>query len=255
VAASLCSSMIFFFKLPLYFWRLLFVLSSIAFMTAAWFRFRDSITNFQVPIVPEKLSKYLSWSYIYKHKLALMQVALSSSVSQVTYLIPFVFLNSLMPIISDITFEEMILFNNLLLFFDMIIIPLVGRVITSYSSQIVILFSSFIMLVSIPTLLYFLPSASLFYVFFVRIWIVFWGVVFLCPQNIYYHKLFPGKEKYLLVGMISSLMSGIIGKFSTPFSLYLWYKTQDMSLIVIYFGVIIGLNFLCHISIFPQLKE
>ena len=62
-----------------------------------------------------------------------------------------------------------------------------------------------------------------------RIWIVFLGVIFMCPQNLYYKKLFEhSKEQYVLVGMANALGAGIIGRTVPAFSMWLWYMTQSM---------------------------
>lgn len=44
-----------------------------------------------------------------------------------TYIVPFVFMNSFIPLITDISIETMMKFNTEFLIFDMVMIPIIGH--------------------------------------------------------------------------------------------------------------------------------
>lgn len=175
----------------------------------------------------------------WKHRVRMLSVALTTGLSHITYAIPCVVMNSLMPLISDVTLVEMMELNTLLLIFDMLMIFVAGPILSRFNYLRIIIISTILMMCTIPLLMLFLPGSSIWYISLVRIWIVFLGVIFMCPQNLYYKKLFENsKEQYLLVGMANALGAGIIGRTVPMVSMTLWYMTQSMWSIAVYVGVV-----------------
>jgi MFS family permease len=164
-----------------------------------------------------------SLTALWHHRANILRVAIATGFGHMTGAIPFVFMNSFVPLITNISLETMMLLNTALLTLDMLLIPLLGRVTLKYESVHVMVLASVVLTFTIIPLFICLPSASLEYVAFVRIWIVFWGVVFLCPMNFWFKGLFPASEQYLLVGMGGALGATTIGRLTTPFCLWLWY--------------------------------
>ena len=61
----------------------------------------------------------------------------------------------------------------------------------------------------------------------------------MCPQNLYYKKLFENtKEQYMLVGMANALGAGIIGRTVPALSMWLWYMSESIWVIAGYVVVI-----------------
>lgn len=178
-----------------------------------------------------------SFRSLWNNRLNLVRVAIATGFGHITAAIPFIFMNGFIPLITSISLKTMMIFNTLLLILDMIMIPLVGRVTLKYESTKVMTVASIILALSIIPLFSFLPGASLSYVIFVRLWIVFWGVVFLCPLNFWFHGLFDLREKYLLVGMGGALGAGTIGRLTTPFCLWLWYVSEWTGLPAVYLAL------------------
>jgi hypothetical protein len=82
-----------------------------------------------------------------------------------------------------------------------------------------------ILAITMIPLFMFLPQASLMYVTCMRFWIVFWGLVFLCPLNFWFNNLFSTSDKYFLVGMGTAVGAATLGHVTTPICLWLWYVT------------------------------
>lgn len=120
---------------------------------------------------------------IWFNRSSILRVALGTGFGHLTYSIPFVFMNTFIPLITKISLETMMLLNTTLLILDMLMIPLLGHWLVRFQATTVMVIASIALSLTIIPLFNGLPGASLEYVIFVRIWIVFWGVVFLCPLN------------------------------------------------------------------------
>lgn len=171
-------------------------------------------------------------------KLLITKISLVYAFSYLTYSIPFVLMNSLMPLISDITLSQMMKINSLLLVFDTITLPFVGIFIEKYPPKKIMTFAAIILGITFPILWYYLEGANFYYVLFVRIWIVFWGVVFACPFNLWCFKQTNGHNKYIIVGIASSLGTGVIGKMNPAIGLLIFYHFGSHNYISIYVSII-----------------
>jgi MFS family permease len=150
------------------------------------------------------------------NKLNLLRIAIVTGFSHMTYLIPFVTMNHMVPMITNIQEKTMLAVNSFMLIFDMVSIPLIGKLVSGYNPNQVMQIASTILALSIVPLWYFIADSSIYYVTFVRFWIVMWGVVYMCPLNLWCKTQIRGEEKYMIVGMGSTFGASTIGKL-TPF--------------------------------------
>ncbi len=169
----------------------------------------------------------------------LVRVALATCCSHITYAVPFVFMNIFVPQISTIiTVQMMMLLNTILLVFDMMFIPIVGQLTKHYNQQNVMICAALMLSITIIPLFMWLPQSSLIYVTAVRMWIVVWGLVFLCPLNFWFNSLFVGHDKYFLVGMGNAFGVALLGHMTTPICLSLWYMSGLIYAPAIYIAII-----------------
>ena len=181
-----------------------------------------------------------SLKMLWGHKANVIRVALTDVFGHVTYIVPFVFMNTYVPMMTSISIEKMMGINTILLFLDALLIPLIGPIVARFNPVSVMVLSSMILTVTFIPLFQFLPEAELAYVVFVRIWILFWGIVFLCPLNYWCKSLFnaAASEKYFLVGMSGALGAGTLGRTLTPVFLWLWYVTDIPVMPAVYMTLI-----------------
>ncbi len=175
---------------------------------------------------------------LWNNKLNISRVSLVVGFSYLTYIMPFVFMNSFIPFITDISLETMMAFNTGLLIFDMVMIPIIGRLVEKLPYIKILSYTLTVMILTIIPLWLFLNNASLWYVNFVRIWIVILGVTFLCPLNCWLNNLFKTSDKYMLVGIGSSIGSSLIGRLTPAICLMLWHVTNNSLSVGIYITVI-----------------
>lgn len=189
------------------------------------------------------LYKYIFKS-IWQHKIEILQISLVIGFGHITYAIAFIFFNVLVPMVTDVSLERMLGLNNFLLVIDLIILLIAGRIIIKFRSDKILLLSSFILSISLIPLFAMLRHASLLGVAIINSWIIFWGVIFSIPVNIWCQKLLANlPEKYFLMGVANSLGAGIIGKTTTAVGLYLWYKTNNIVIPAIYITILMLITF------------
>lgn len=206
-------------------WRVIFFLGGLAAIIGYILRNNSDV---KVEKDSEKILKFYNHSGIkilWRHKIDLLRIAIINSFSHLTYAIPFVTMNHLMPLISDIELKTMMLINSFMLLFDMLAIPLIGNFISRFKPNTIMFSASCVLALTVIPVWCFLEGASIIYVTFVRFWIIIWGVVFLCPLNLWCHNQVKGDEKYIVVGMGTTLGASIIGKMAPAACLLLYYKT------------------------------
>ncbi len=235
-------------------WRAFFILAGIVGIIGYIIRFstitkqrnhyfdtqHSSKTDLQYPKVIES---------IWKNKIPFLKITAVNSFSNLTYSLSFIVMNSLVPLVTSISLASMMKLNTSLLIFDMLIIPLFSTAFKKYNPKTVMLGSSLVLALTIPPLLINLPNASLFYVIFLRIWIVFWGVLFLCPLNVWCKDLLNSSEKYLINGVASALASSTIGKLTPVICLSLWHFTGNFYTIALY---ILAVTFSAIIAVYKS---
>lgn len=229
--ASLCATIVISLPSNDYGWRLCFGLAgTVGFMG---FYLRYSLSNEEAQDESSfaqraQISKdrHSIFETFWRYKYDIIRVALVTGFSYMTYAVPFVLMNSFVPLMTHLSLKEMMAFNTLLLIFDMLMIPWVGRLLIKVEGIKVMSFACGILMITIIPLFNNLPGASLAFVTFVRFWVVFWGIVFLCPADLWCKKLFTSSNQYLLVGMGNAIGTTTLGRLTPVICLWLWHTTQ-----------------------------
>ncbi|HJD67214.1 MAG TPA: MFS transporter [Rickettsia endosymbiont of Bembidion lapponicum] len=175
---------------------------------------------------------------IWNNKLNIIRISFAIGFSYMTYIVPFVFMNSFIPLITDISLETMMKFNTEFLIFDMIMIPVIGNLTKKFHYLKILRGTLILMILSLIPLWWFLNNSSIWYVNFVRIFIILAGVSFLAPLNCWLNDLFKTADKYMLVGISSSIGSSLIGRLTPSTCLMLWHITNSSISIAIYITMI-----------------
>lgn len=185
-------------------------------------------------VKPKTESVALALPNLWRHRAVIFKSAMVSGFSYLTYVIPFVLMNGFLPFITNITFHEMMKLNSFLLIFDMVMILLIGKLVTPFKPRLLMKVASFILLITIIPLWWGLQSFGFYYVSFVRLWIIVWGVIFLLPLNLWLYNLVKSSDKYTLIGIGTTLGDAIIGRTAPALCLFLWYATDNILSIAAY---------------------
>ncbi|QQV75530.1 Proline/betaine transporter [Rickettsia tillamookensis] len=175
---------------------------------------------------------------IWHNKLNITRVIFVSGFWYLTYMIPFVLMNSFIPLITDISLETMMIFNTELTIFDTFLIPIIGYLTKKFHYLKILNGTLILTILTILPLWFFLNNSSIWYVNFVRIWIIILGVTFSVPLNCWLNDLFKTDYKYMLVGVGNSIGSSLIGRLTPSICLMLWHVTGSSLSIAVYITVI-----------------
>lgn len=252
ILASLASTIIFHYKDYPSLWRLCFLLGGTVGVAGYLLRKYADSNNIIHSLEDYKISSLRSLAINWK---VVLIIAVTTGMSHVTYYIPFVVMNNIVPLVTSITLEEMMAINTILLVFDVVAIYVLGRLLVNINFQKIIFIAAIILAVSLPIMFSMIDGANILYISFVRIWIVLWGVVFLCPLNLYYKKLVENSNnQYFIVGMSGALGTATIGRITPALSLWLWHTTNKTVTIGLYVGIIALLVVFLMVAT-PSLKE
>lgn len=220
-------------------WRFCFVMGGVTALVGCYIRSHEYDTVIKKTDIFDEYA-LSSVALLWHNRANVLRVAIVNCFSHITYAVPFVFMNNFVPLITDITLSNMMVLNTTLLVFDMIFIPIVGHVTLNFSAKKVMIGSASILAATIVPLFVWLPGSSLMYVTFMRMWIVVWGLVFLCPLQFWCSSLFASSDKYFLVGMGNALGAATLGHVTTPICLWLWYVFGVAFAPAIYIVLIMG---------------
>lgn len=219
------------------FWRFPFIIGGIAAASGYYLRkYKDE----RVLTGQKKLLQFYSinnLSLLWSQKKNLLKISIISSFSYTTYAVPFILMNSLIPLITDITLAEMMKINTYLLVFDMLLFPIIGKLLLRFEAKKILVNTCFLMLFSIIPIWYYLKNASILYVSFVRIWIILIGVMFACQINIWFNRLIETDEKYLISGIGNAVGTSLVGRMTPAFCLSLYYYTGSYMSTVFYIAI------------------
>lgn len=207
-----------------YWWRLCFWVGGCTGLLGYFMRSGTTQCEREMVVSIKKESRQFALGSMWTHKKNIARIALVTCFSHATYAVPFVLMNVLVPRISAHSLETMMLLNTTLLVFDMVMIPVLGYMLERFDHKATMIFASGILSLTLIPLFFFLPQASLAYVTAVRLWIVFWGLIFLCPLN-FWCKTIGASDQYLLMGVGNAVGTATLAHMTTPICLWLWYVT------------------------------
>jgi MFS family permease len=241
VIASCAATIVQFLELE-FAWRFCYIFGGVAAIIGCLIR------NNVLKIEKNKSKKVLEifalsgFGVLWNHKTNVLRIAIVNSFSHLTYVIPFITMNHIVPLITDIEMKTMMVLSSFLLVFDLITIPIIGIIISRFSARSVMLVASCVLAITIIPLWLWIDDASLFYITFVRVWIVIWGIIFLCPLNLWCSQQVLGDEKYIVVGIGGSLGASVIGKLTPSICLALFYYTNTHMSVALYIAVLFTLT-------------
>ena len=178
---------------------------------------------------------------LWNNKILLLRIAITSGFGYMTYSVPFIIMNNLVPEFTNLTLKDLMPSNTTLLVMDMILLPIIGYFLVKFKLKNILLLSVSILAITIIPLWCQVENTSFSYIIFIKIWIIIIGVVFSDTINLWYNELIPKAEKYLITGVGSSIGAAIIGKMAPAICLGLYHHTKS-PLVIGWFVFIISLG-------------
>lgn len=210
------------------YWRIGFIIGGITALFGYILRFYNSETL--TLNTKQLLSLYSSQTLktLWNNKALLLTIAITSGFSYMTYSVPFIIMNNMVPKFTDLSLEDLMPSNTMLLVLDMILLPIIGSMLVKCDVKKTLSFSAIILAFTIIPIWSHIVGSSFAYIIFIKIWIIIIGIVFSNIINIWYDDLITkDAEKYFLVGIGSSIGSAIVGKMAPTICLLLYYYSKS----------------------------
>ena len=246
--ASLASSLIYYIGWT-HAWRICFIIGGFAAIIGFYIRLKVNQNSVFDKLKIINIDVLLDVKEVYKYRWDILRTAFVNGFSYLTYIFPFVLMNSFIPMITKISISQMMALNNIMIVFDIFAIPIIGKFTSNFSPKYVMSIASIIITITLIPMWYFVYDAGILYITFLRIWIVFWGIVFLCPLNYWLGLNIDGEKKYLLTGIGTNLGAIFMGTLTPSIALLLYYYTNS------YMSVGLYVTFLCCSAVIAILTK
>lgn len=205
---------------PEYYWRYPFFASILTAIVGLILR--SLLSNAHAPVTTKQET---SMETIKINRGKLLRIIVVSSFSHMTYVVPFVFFNSFIPLLHpNITQTDMLLQNSQLLMFDVALLLICGWITDKFSYSKWMASMSFALFLTIIPAFYLLSSPSMDTIIAVRLWIIVIGVAFVAPLKAWFFKMLSGQEKYLVLGVGYAIGAEFLGRSTTVICWFLWYE-------------------------------
>lgn len=219
-------------------WRLLYIIGCLTAFFGFLIRYQDSSDNYnQSPITyPKSITSLLKifWTY----RTSLLMIGITSGFGYANYSIALVLTNGFIPLVNDVTKEEMISLNTVLLIFDLCTLPLFGWLSSKTSREKVMLAASLsVVLTGIP-LFMLLPHVSFLGIMAIRSCFVLFGVAFFASFHAWAQQFVPPAYRYLLLSFGYALGSQLLGGPTAAISLWAFKETGMLSSVGLYWFIL-----------------
>ena len=154
--------------------------------------------------------------------------------SYTTYYIPFVLMNSLIPNITDLSYNLMIEWNSILLAFDCAALFMLSLWIKNKYVAPMLFGSLGIILIACPLLSFITSESSLNSIVITRFAIVFFGVIFCFPLSHFVHSISPPPNGYLIYSTSYGIGIELFGRSTPLIGTMLYYYSGNTFLLSCY---------------------
>lgn len=200
-------------------WRFLFWLGGLAALTGLFLRLKTSQVN---PVATPKTSLRQVFK---EQKGALFAIIAAAGFSYTTYALPCILMNGYVPLVTSLTKTSVMQVNTLLLFLDMLLLPVFGYMAHRWGKEKVMFAAALWAAVLAIPLFYFVGGASLGMVVAIRLILVILGVAFAAPYHAWALERVAPEHRYTVLSLGSALGSQLIGAPASAICLWLYRAT------------------------------
>ncbi len=197
-------------------WRWLFWLGGLASLPGLFIR--HSSEEIFTPPKKQTTWKRRDWA-------AFFAVAAVSGFSYANYYLLSTFLNGFLPLVSQVTAQEALVLNTLLLGVDFLLLPLFGWLSLHVKKEIFIFTSLFLGACMALPLFLLLDGANLWIAGGVRITLTVIGVCLAAPYHAWAMETAPQERRFMVCAMGAALGDRLIGASAPAAGLWLYHQT------------------------------
>ena len=221
---------------PEIYWRYAFLAGLATTIPGIILRMMIKYPDQQITSAPLKTKSTLK--LVIEHRDRIFKIIIITSFSWITYLVPFIFLNSFVPLISLNKVEDLLLHTTILLVINNAMIPIIMTFIDKLNIIKWMAIMSGLFCISIIPIFLSLPYLSIIGIDIVKLWIIILGVCFSSTFSALIFKMSKGPEKYIVTGFGYSLGSEILGRNASVFCLGLWHISKSLLAPALYLMII-----------------
>lgn len=223
--AALGISVLTYFDIVDNYWRVLYLLGGSTALCAWLLRLYSPVET--IPAVAHIYTWTSLLQVVRKHRNSVAKIAVAAGFSYATYSIAFILFNGFVPLIAQVTKEQVIHLNTAMLMVDFLAFPLFGWLASRFSREKILLASTLATLLSGMPLFMLLEGAALYMVIFVRVIIILLGVAFASVYYSWAKSLVVKEHRCFLIALSNALGSQIFGGPTSTISLWLFHYTGN----------------------------
>lgn len=206
-------------------WRFIFLLGGISGLCAIWVRrYAEESMISKAQKFSESIREH--FHQIKEHRYLFLPIILVSGFGYTLYHNAFTLLNGFLPYVSTITKNEAIRLNSLLLFFDLLLLPIFGLLATRFTKEKMMTLSIYCTLFLAVPLFALLQGSGVKEMIPIRFLFVILGVSFSSSYYYWAEERVPKHLRYTMISLGTALGSQLIGTPSVAFSLWAYQKTE-----------------------------
>lgn len=220
-------------------WRWAFLVAGLTALLSIYMRYQipESLSEKKEQITKKSANTPI-WRGIIQHRRNLICLMIMSGLTYATYSMSFLLLTAITPLVTTIHASEILAWNIPLLCFDMVLMPIFGKLSDRYTSAKIMSMMAITLAIITTPLFYFLSGNTMLFAISIRIVIIILGVGFSIPFQAYIQNLFPAEWRCRLNSLGYSIGSQLIGATLPSISLWLYKIHKSLFIPGCYFSLI-----------------
>jgi len=170
------------------------------------------------------VSNLLETAWTYRRAIGI--IALASGFTYATFSVGLVLMNGFIPLVTPFSKGEMVQLNVFLLAYMMLALPLLGKLATRISRELLMRLALATVVVAAPLLFYLLAESSFSEIVAIRVLLVTLGVAYSSSFHAWAQQLVPKECRYFVVSVGYALGTQLFGGPCSAVSLWLYYATE-----------------------------
>jgi MFS family permease len=205
------------------YWRYAFISGLVTGLIGLILRFMVLDYKIKAPSENQKVHKIFI-----KYRLTILRIILVSSLSYMTFAVPFVFLNKFIPILTDVTLTQMMGYNSVIMGLDILLLPILGHIAQKYNIAKWMGYMTLLLGTSAIPAFYMLDKVPFYGIIGIKLWFVIVGLAISAPLRAWLFGLINSSERYMITGFGYAIGMSVLGGQTTTICWILWHETHNI---------------------------
>jgi MFS family permease len=233
---------------PMLYWRVGFFLG-----------FATSIVGILIRTSRYKFDKvvtqhnFSSLDIIKSAKAKILRIGILNGFSYLSYPISFTIINTILPIVKDISISQALELNTYFILLDGCVIPIAGLILKNIKVEKFMIICACLLIICSWILLWLLPASTIEQITLMRSFVVITGVSFSVALKIWTANVTDahGAEKYLINALGGGIGMELLGRSSAVIALFTFQFFNNFLLYIIYV-IVLGISAIYCLISYPK---